>query len=388
LIFWQSDKSDKKSNIFICFEARRWVYCEFFYSGVDQQLFLGDSDFITLVHDAFPNLRCKKLRRPEWRVIRKCIGKPRRFSQAFLDEERIALQTKRYFLPLLQIKRIEICSIVDLPDGIYAGTIDAVLPDSYRVVFDKEEMIPPMIVKDYEVMSEQKVELLPLNYFLEQNRAAVPTAYMKYGTTTPHFLNDVFKLKVIYLVRDEKVGNFPVRMLVVLVKLSKLIDAKKKLVRQITDLNTEAEKMNLFSDCYPLAFQEKYAIVCMDLEALNKQMHSYLQVSLISRPEALRKLCHTHAVQIVKHCNNGLNVQNKRCISLITSLAGLLLQIRALCQQKCTPLDLQTLSESLCNIRKHIYPSNRAAFQDYVEIHLKEVNFIMLNGGKNNAPRH
>lgn len=60
---------------------------------------------------------------------------------------------------------------------------------------------------------------------------------------------------MIYLVRDEKVGNFPVRMLVVLVKLSKLIDAKKKLVRQITDLNTEAEKMNLFSDCYPLAFQ-------------------------------------------------------------------------------------------------------------------------------------
>lgn len=32
------------------------------------------------------------------------------------------------------------------------------------------------------------MELLPLNYFLEQNRAAVPTAYMKYGTTTPHFL--------------------------------------------------------------------------------------------------------------------------------------------------------------------------------------------------------
>lgn len=42
-------------------------------------------------------------------------------------------------------------------DGIYAGTIDAVLPDSYRVVFDKEEMIPPMIIKDSEVMSEQKV---------------------------------------------------------------------------------------------------------------------------------------------------------------------------------------------------------------------------------------
>lgn len=49
-------------------------------------------------------------------------------------------------------------------DGIYAGTIDAVLPDSYRVVFDKEEMIPPQIIKDSEVMSEQRVTVLILRY--------------------------------------------------------------------------------------------------------------------------------------------------------------------------------------------------------------------------------
>lgn len=44
-------------------------------------------------------------------------------------------------------------------DGIYAGTIDAILPASYRVVFDKEEMIPPMIIKDSEVMSAQTVNI-------------------------------------------------------------------------------------------------------------------------------------------------------------------------------------------------------------------------------------
>lgn len=44
-------------------------------------------------------------------------------------------------------------------DGIYAGTIDAILPASYRVVFDKEEMIPPMIIKDSEVMSAQTVHI-------------------------------------------------------------------------------------------------------------------------------------------------------------------------------------------------------------------------------------
>lgn len=31
-------------------------------------------------------------------------------------------------------------------DGVYAGTIDAILNDGYRVTFEKEEMIPPMVV--------------------------------------------------------------------------------------------------------------------------------------------------------------------------------------------------------------------------------------------------
>lgn len=52
-----------------------------------------------------------------------------------------------------------------------------------------------------------------------------------------------------------------------------------------------------------------------------------LQLSLTSRPEALRKMCQTHSVQIVKHCNNGLNVQNKHALDLVTSLTALLLQV-------------------------------------------------------------
>lgn len=58
-----------------------------------------------------------------------------------------------------------------------------------------------------------------------------------------------------FSVRDEKVGNFPVRMLVILVKLAKLIEIKRAMVRQLAELNTEAEKMNLLSDSYPYAFQ-------------------------------------------------------------------------------------------------------------------------------------
>ncbi|VDM51041.1 unnamed protein product [Toxocara canis] len=90
-------------------KARRWVYCEFFYSGVDQQLFLGDNEFTQLLRESFPNLRCTMLRRPEWRAIRRLIGKPRRCSQAFLNEERAALELKRFVLRDVITYEQEVC---------------------------------------------------------------------------------------------------------------------------------------------------------------------------------------------------------------------------------------------------------------------------------------
>ena len=56
-------------------------------------------------------------------------------------------------------------------------------------------------------------------------------------------------------VRDEKVGNFPVRLLVILVKLSKLVEKKKVLVKQLSDMNSEAERANLLSDTYHFTFK-------------------------------------------------------------------------------------------------------------------------------------
>lgn len=238
-LWWQLNISKLTVAYQYWFQARRWVYCEFFYSGVDQQLFLDDNEFTMLLRELFPNLRTKKLCRPEWRAIRRLIGKPRRCSDSFLCEERKALEQKRYALLFLKfgvrcwchlrwchimlekictqsemiwqktvnlfftshcaenfwnercasfrakIRQIYDGTYITMPpnaselplqlprplavgakiyarvraprDGIYAGTVDAVLPDSYRVVFDKEEMIPPMIIKDFEIMSAHPV---------------------------------------------------------------------------------------------------------------------------------------------------------------------------------------------------------------------------------------
>uniref|UniRef100_A0A1I7XVG4 DIRP domain-containing protein n=1 Tax=Steinernema glaseri TaxID=37863 RepID=A0A1I7XVG4_9BILA len=418
-------------------KARRWVYCEYFYSGVDQQIFLGDNEFCQLLRESFPNLRCRTMNRQEWRTIRRLIGKPRRCSQAFLNEERQVLEAKRE-----KIRQIydgtcyQIADYNDLPqrlprplavgmkvyarvrhpkDGIYAGTIDAVLPDSYRIVFEKEEMIPPMNIRDSEVMAEQRLELVSMTYFLEMNRASMPhsakqqlalnSTYVGHSrsidgrnlpSSSQYSASSAYPspTKRYNSSRDEKVGNFPVRMLVILVKLAKLIETKRQYLQQITSMNDEAQRMNLVTTSYPEPFKEKYARLVVDIELLNKMLKSYLsgineynaallphlsENSATTRPEALRKLCNTHATQIVKHCNNGLNVQDRHCLQLITSLTALLLQVRSLGQQKCTPYDLNSLSESINDIRAQIYPKNAGPFQDTVEIHMKQIYSMMLS---------
>lgn len=61
--------------------ARKWVFSEFFYAEVDQQLFFGDNEFDQCLYETMPNLRCRRMTKPQWRKIRMLIGKPRRCSQ-------------------------------------------------------------------------------------------------------------------------------------------------------------------------------------------------------------------------------------------------------------------------------------------------------------------
>ncbi|VDL64846.1 unnamed protein product [Nippostrongylus brasiliensis] len=360
-------------NLFKLPKARRWVICEFFYSGVDEQLFLGDNEFGQLIREAFPNLKTMYMNKQEWRVIRRLLGKPRRCSTTFFDEERQILDQRRRKVRCIydgSFTSASSCDLSDMPpnlpaplvvgmkvyarlrypkDGIYGGTIDALVPGGggYRIVFDKvrfvkrllldliamvpcflfdwgmEDMIPPTFIPDYEVMYDGSLELLSLSYFLQQNSARLPGAINSSRT-------------------EEKVGNFPVRMLVILVKVAKLLEIKKKLVKTLTELNNEAEKESILTEVYTPVFQERYARTVVDLETVNRQVNIYLngiqeynaqllphlsEISVSARPEALRRMCTSHASQIVRHCNQNLNVTNSQALRLITSLTSLLLQV-------------------------------------------------------------
>ena len=146
----------------------RFVFGEFFNSAVDRSLLVDENEYAHVIADSFPNLKTTKLRSTEWQEVRRLLGRPRRFSQNFLDEERKALAARRrkiraiyngvcmmlpadYNLP----KRLPQQPVVGMKvyarirepkDGVYEGTIDAIHRECYRVQFEKQELIPTSVV--------------------------------------------------------------------------------------------------------------------------------------------------------------------------------------------------------------------------------------------------
>ncbi|CAJ0574610.1 unnamed protein product, partial [Mesorhabditis spiculigera] len=428
----------RMKNVLKLPKARRWVHCEFFYSAIDDQLFNAENEFSQCLREYFPNLKTRWLRRSEWRAIRSLIGKPRRCSPAFLEEERHQLELKRtkiravcngsinlrndfdfQDLPALLPRQLAVgmkihARIRHPKDGIYAGTVDAILPEGYRIVFERDDLLQPMFIRDTEIMTDKNVELLPLTYFLEQNQAALPAPLKISGTPllpggkilndrTASQRNDLIMATATKQLgtsaapgkTDEKVGNFPVRLLVILVKYAKLIESKKASIRQIIELNNEAEKVKMMQCEYNINFQNKYAEVVMEIEQLNKHLSNYMrgvhdyhnqllpqlsEVAVISRPEALRKVSTSQAVQIVKHCRNQLGSRQRttKANELITGLTSLLLQVRQLGQQKCSAIDLESINDTIEELRAQIAPVNLRAFEDHVEVHIKQIHTMLL----------
>lgn len=86
-------KSDKDSQVIgVSDKVKRWIKYEYFYSGIDKPYFEKSE-----LQECMNSLKIpfKTLRRADFILIRKAIGKSRRLSQKFLDEERQRLRKYR-----------------------------------------------------------------------------------------------------------------------------------------------------------------------------------------------------------------------------------------------------------------------------------------------------
>lgn len=91
-------------NIFLEQKVRSFMHAEFFYPVIDQ-LYYSQNEFV----DCLAGLGLQgvtSLSRKEWSRIRGVIGKPRRFSQNFLNVERDRLMLSRQHMRAIQDGRL------------------------------------------------------------------------------------------------------------------------------------------------------------------------------------------------------------------------------------------------------------------------------------------
>nr|VDD45386.1 unnamed protein product [Brassica oleracea] len=173
----KSEILEKFSHCISSFKARRWCLFEWFYSAIDYPWFARQEFVEYLDHVGLGHV--PRLTRVEWGVIRSSLGKPRRFSQQFLKEEKEKLylyrdSVRKHYdelntgmregLPMdlarpLNVSQRVIC-LHPKSREIHDGSVLTVDHCRYRIQFDNPEL-GVEFVKDTECMPLNPLENMP-----------------------------------------------------------------------------------------------------------------------------------------------------------------------------------------------------------------------------------
>ncbi|KAF2901531.1 hypothetical protein ILUMI_04652 [Ignelater luminosus] len=406
-------------------KAHKWVCYEWFYSNIDRCLFAGENDFSICLKESFPELKSHELTRIEWTKIRRMMGKPRRCSQAFFNEERMELEKKRNKIRALQQRKAtDMSSFKDLPpeipmqlvigtkvtarlrkpqDGLFTGSIDAVdtSNNTYRITFERHGL-GTHSVPDYEVLSNEPPETMTTNNFQNKYRPRNGISPFSSASKSPTFSTLKNKRdpllagsainKPTFSGVDGRVGGFPIKLLEKIVLVTKILTVKKAKIKLLKSMNTEAEKFMSFETLMPDDFERKYASILIDLEKLNHDLKNFLDeiqlycqeiapepsVAAMLAPSHLREKCKEEAIEIVQRNNTVIAadkgpVTNESVLELITDLTALMLQVKSLSDSDQNAYELQVLQGTMEIVKRKLSIPNQLAFQNNVEVHMKHI---------------
>ncbi|XP_011170709.2 protein lin-9 homolog isoform X2 [Solenopsis invicta] len=399
-------------------KAHKWVCYEWFYSNIDKILFEGDNDFMICLKESFPQLKTRKLTRVEWCKIRRMMGKPRRCSQSFFEEERRELERKRQKIRMLQQRKAaDISSFKDLPpeiplqlvigtkvtarlrkpqDGLFTGSIDAVdtSNNTYRITFERAGL-GTHSVPDYEVLSNESPETISLASFSQKFRprplqyVPSPPYMMK---LSPRLTNDPLISNASASIPKKTntggtVNGFPLKLLELMVKVNKILTTKKNKIKKLKEMNGEAEKRRSLGESLPPDFEKKYAGIIVELERMNQALQDFLNeiqelcqemapepsVAAMLAPSHLREKCKQEAADMVAKHNAMNDKAPGKMNQLITDLTALMLQVKSLSDSDRNAYELKVLQGTMEQIRSKLSPQNQQVFQNCVEIHMQRI---------------
>ncbi|XP_029827618.3 protein lin-9 homolog isoform X1 [Ixodes scapularis] len=414
-------------------KAHRWVCYEWFYSNIDQPLFQGDNEFCAYLKQSFPLLKTRKLTRVQWCKIRRIMGKPRRCSPSFFEEEIRSLHERRNNIRQVQQRKVltadnfsNLPADIPLPlvigtkvtarlrkpqDGLFEGSIDAVDTQTatYRTKFDRSGL-GTHSVPDFEVLSIDPPETMPKASFLQRQRPrhifyVTPPRPIPY-TQGARLENDPLlggsPLRPGLSGGDETstVGGFPVDFLTLMVQLSKILSLKREKIDKLRELNTQAEKMTSYGQPILPEFKKRYALLIMEFEVLNKDLQESLEgilaycekmapeqgLQFVIQPQAIRNKCLEEARELMERCAPARAVSTpssspsfspspagSKVKDLVAKLTSIMLQVKNLAQGDLNSFELKSLGEALADIQNGLDSRNVGVFQNKVQIHINHI---------------
>lgn len=402
-------------------KAHKWACYEWFYANIDRSLLAGENDFCAHLTATFPNLKTRKLTRTEWCKIRRLMGKPRRCSQAFLAEERRLLDMKRQKIRQLQQQKVvDVAYYRDLPeqiplslvigtrvtaliheephDGLHTGVIDAVdtANHGYRITFDKSE-VGTQTVPDYEVVSNDPPEFLPLNSFQTRIKPRMPIL------KSPKFLeilgnqvaealggrsssNSLEQALMPSTANEEgSTSQYPMKLLALMVRVSKILALKKKRIYELKSMNDEVERLQSIDQEVPVELKRAYASNILDFEKLNSDLDDHLKAihlfsnefsidtSCIPNPESIKQKCQANAKETLDLHLPEYEISNKKSLETITHMMSLMHLLKSVSESEDNVLQIKALDDTMQDYKSQLDPANVTSYEDNVEIHMNYI---------------
>lgn len=311
-------------------KAHKFVMYEFFYSSIDRAIFLGTNDFELQLVEQYPRLKTRLMTRTEWNAIRRSMGKPRRLSSKFFEEERGQLERNRQKIRLLQSRKIGDFSFVcDLPheipvpfsigtkvtarlrspqDGLFTGSVESLIhkSHSYKIAFERQG-IGSQEIPDFEVMSNESPTLIDVEAVTKEFASRADVSYYMVSPLRPAGARASFfggsrrgdpmlssvgspgsasklerylkpKQQNLVLPTTGTIGGYPVKLLEAMVLARKTLEIKHMQLLKIRRMNVEAEVVKSFGDNAPEDFQKKYAALLVEMERINRDLADYMNM--------------------------------------------------------------------------------------------------------------
>lgn len=398
-------------------KSHQWISYEFFYANIDRTLLGGENDFRACLKESFPDLKSRNLTRQEWRNLRRAMGKPRRCSQAFLAEERALLSNKRQKIRQLQQQKfVDVSYYRDLPEqiplslvigtrvtallhephfGLFNGVIDAVDTKSqgYRITFDREE-VGTHTVPDYEVLSIDTPEFLPLSSFQTRIKPRRPILKSpKFLEILAHQVAEALGGKLgtsnnqTFVSDNEEGGGgqYPIKLLALMVRVSKMLALKKKRIYELKSMNDEVERLHSLDQNVPLELKRSYASTLIDLDKLNSDLDDHLKAvqlysndlsidtSCIPDADLIKQKCANDAKEMMDDALTEFKVTSESSIAMISHMMTLMFHLKSLSETEDNSLQLRALNDTMHDYKSKLQPDDVSGYEDNIEIH---VNYI------------